>query len=151
MKEFFEYCGKYKSQDKPLFFEVFDNWNDDTYYPTDFERQQEVELDGDDVEIMPDHVFITLHGSRASKLIKGWNEKYKRFYHAKVDNLKNQPAKLFIPMHGIDCRKVPHLPNWGYLHTEEYNGSYDVDGVEYCGRCHSAMEIPVRYFQGEKR
>lgn len=38
--------------------------------------------------------------------------------------------------HGIDCRKVPHSGD-GYLHAEDHDGPYDVDGVTYCGRCHA--------------
>jgi hypothetical protein len=33
------------------------------------------------------------------------------------------------------CRKVPHIGE-GYLHTEDDDRPYDVDGVLYCGRCH---------------
>ena len=36
------------------------------------------------------------------------------------------------------CRKAPHT-GYGYLHDEDYDGPYDVDGVEYCGRCHFTM------------
>ena len=41
--------------------------------------------------------------------------------------------------HGFNCRKLPHGPQGGYLHDEDYNGPYDVDGVMYCGRCHLAL------------
>jgi hypothetical protein len=34
------------------------------------------------------------------------------------------------------CVKVPHAGT-GYLHAEDDDGPYDVDGVLYCGRCHS--------------
>ena len=37
--------------------------------------------------------------------------------------------------HGTDCKKVEHLGD-GYLHRADDNGSYDVDGLVYCGRCH---------------
>lgn len=33
------------------------------------------------------------------------------------------------------CRKVPHTRD-GYLHGEDDDGPYLVDGVKYCGRCH---------------
>ena len=33
------------------------------------------------------------------------------------------------------CEKVPHTRD-GYLHSEDDDGPYDVDGVKYCGRCH---------------
>jgi len=39
------------------------------------------------------------------------------------------------PRHGVDCRKVEHVGT-GHLHYPDHDGPYDVDGVEYCGRCH---------------
>lgn len=33
------------------------------------------------------------------------------------------------------CEKVPHSGT-GYLHDEDDDRPYDVDGVKYCGRCH---------------
>lgn len=47
-------------------------------------------------------------------------------------------------VHGKNCPKTPHDPRrvGGYLHGEEYDGPYDVDGVNYCGRCHYAMDVP---------
>lgn len=35
-----------------------------------------------------------------------------------------------------ECQKVPHV-GVGFLHDEDYDGPYEVDGVLYCGRCHS--------------
>lgn len=40
--------------------------------------------------------------------------------------------------HGIDCEKVPHTGE-GYLHGENDNLPYDVDGWSYCGRCHKVL------------
>jgi hypothetical protein len=40
--------------------------------------------------------------------------------------------------HGRDCPKVQHVGG-GYLHDADDDGSYDVDGVSYCGRCHGWM------------
>lgn len=38
------------------------------------------------------------------------------------------------------CRKVPHDdPGGGYLHGENDDQSYDVDGIAYCGRCHRSI------------
>lgn len=38
------------------------------------------------------------------------------------------------------CKKVPHIDRYGgYLHGEDDDSPYDVDGVAYCGRCHRAM------------
>lgn len=36
------------------------------------------------------------------------------------------------------CVKVPHTGT-GYLHDEDDDSPYDVDGVRYCGRCHRAL------------
>lgn len=36
---------------------------------------------------------------------------------------------------GLKCPKVPHTGT-GYLHADDDDRPYDVDGVEYCGRCH---------------
>lgn len=45
--------------------------------------------------------------------------------------------------HGVDCRKVPHLGS-GWLHGEDDDQPYSVDGVRYCGRCHSEMGTAMR-------
>lgn len=39
------------------------------------------------------------------------------------------------PVVAEDCRKDPHVGT-GYLHDESDDRPFDVDGVEYCGRCH---------------
>ena len=38
-------------------------------------------------------------------------------------------------VHGVDCPKMPHIRD-GYLHGEDDDSPYDVDGYLYCGRCH---------------
>jgi hypothetical protein len=48
------------------------------------------------------------------------------------------PAAPLPQRHGIDCEKMPHTGT-GYLHAPEDDTSYDVDGVNYCGRCHQAI------------
>jgi len=48
-------------------------------------------------------------------------------------------------MHGLDCAKASHYPGeTGYLHALEDDGPYTVDGVEYCGRCHAAIDTPPK-------
>lgn len=47
-----------------------------------------------------------------------------------------QPAPSF--KHGTTCEKRPHTGT-GYLHAEDEDTPYDVDGVAYCGRCHCVM------------
>ncbi len=43
--------------------------------------------------------------------------------------------------HPIDCEKVPHdKPGGGYLHDEDDDRPYDVDGWPYCGRCHYVLD-----------
>lgn len=40
-------------------------------------------------------------------------------------------------IHGTTCRKVQHDdPLGGYLHGENDDWLYEVDGLYYCGRCH---------------
>jgi len=40
--------------------------------------------------------------------------------------------------HGVDCKKAPHIRE-GYLHAEDDDGPFDVDGIAYCGRCHQVI------------
>ena len=51
---------------------------------------------------------------------------------------KNEKNPIII--HGHNCKKVPHSSN-GYLHSPEDDGHFDVDGVTYCGRCHTFLNI----------
>jgi hypothetical protein len=45
----------------------------------------------------------------------------------------------YIPIkHGIECKKVAHIGS-GYLHQSYDDSPYDVDGMYYCGRCHTAL------------
>lgn len=42
--------------------------------------------------------------------------------------------------HGMNCAKAPHSDHpGGYLHSEDDDTPYDVDGISYCGRCHVAL------------
>lgn len=43
-------------------------------------------------------------------------------------------------IHGKTCTKYSHGDGKGFLHSEDEDGSYDVDGALYCGRCHAALE-----------
>lgn len=44
--------------------------------------------------------------------------------------------EVFI-RHGYNCPKKPHAPGCtGYMHDENDDRAYDVDGETYCGRCH---------------
>ena len=46
-------------------------------------------------------------------------------------------------VHGVNCFKEKHLvTGHAYLHSEEDDTPYDVDGVWYCGRCH--IYLPQR-------
>jgi hypothetical protein len=38
----------------------------------------------------------------------------------------------------VTCEKVAHTRD-GYLHAEDDDTPYDVDGVSYCGRCHRSL------------
>lgn len=39
------------------------------------------------------------------------------------------------PQPTLSCPKAPHTGT-GYLHAEDDDRPYDIDGVTYCGRCH---------------
>lgn len=41
--------------------------------------------------------------------------------------------------HGVNCPKVEHDRRGGYLHSDDDDRPYDVDGVSYCGRCHRVL------------
>jgi hypothetical protein len=43
--------------------------------------------------------------------------------------------------HGVNCRKVLHITSGmqGWMHESDDDKPYDVDGVNYCGRCHQAL------------
>ena len=41
-------------------------------------------------------------------------------------------------VHGFNCEKKPHVRT-GYLHGENDDTPYTVDGLKYCGRCHTAI------------
>jgi hypothetical protein len=43
-----------------------------------------------------------------------------------------------VIVHGISCKKKPHVRS-GYLHGEDDDTPYNVDGLKYCGRCHTAI------------
>lgn len=40
-------------------------------------------------------------------------------------------------VHGKTCAKYVHALGGGYLHADDDDSPYDVDGVTYCGRCHT--------------
>ena len=42
----------------------------------------------------------------------------------------------FAIIHGVNCEKVLHMGT-GYLHGQQDDTIYDVDGITYCGRCHT--------------
>ncbi len=44
-------------------------------------------------------------------------------------------------IHGVNCEKAPHWPGYGYLHVEDDDEPYDVDGMTYCGRCHAWLAV----------
>jgi hypothetical protein len=38
------------------------------------------------------------------------------------------------------CPKAAHSNQGGYLHGEDDDSPYNVDGVSYCGRCHMVID-----------
>lgn len=57
----------------------------------------------------------------------------------KVENDRRIGHVSQVRIHGRDCKKAPHIGS-GYLHAEDDDRPYDVDGVLYCGRCHEFLE-----------
>ena len=45
-----------------------------------------------------------------------------------------EPASVLL------CEKVPHEQRGGYLHAEDDDTPYYVDGLRYCGRCHHFLD-----------
>lgn len=41
--------------------------------------------------------------------------------------------------HGVNCIKAPHRLKYGYLHAEDDDTLFNIDGQDYCGRCHVWM------------
>ena len=39
----------------------------------------------------------------------------------------------------MTCQKVRHNEHSAYMHPPDDDGPYSVDGVKYCGRCHTYM------------
>mgnify|MGYP001559825634 FL=1 len=48
------------------------------------------------------------------------------------------PRHLAV-QHGVTCDKKPHHGG-GYLHGEDDDNPYDIDHLQYCGRCHHALD-----------
>ena len=46
-----------------------------------------------------------------------------------------------LVIHGHSCKKEPHTFKRGYLHAEDDDTPYDVDGIKYCGRCHTFLDL----------
>ena len=66
--------------------------------------------------------------------------KTSRFHHGAFSRCPNGRTQFEALEHGVNCEKVEHDPKrTGYLHAADDDRSYDVDGVEYCGRCHVAL------------
>jgi hypothetical protein len=45
--------------------------------------------------------------------------------------------------HGTDCTKVAHWRHGAFLHPEDHDGPYEIDHVQYCGRCHAWMGTQI--------
>lgn len=65
-----------------------------------------------------------------------------------ADVMMSERGKRFPPMsdhaivHGTNCKKAQHEERGGYLHAEDDDSPYYVDGLAYCGRCHHWMPPP---------
>ena len=47
--------------------------------------------------------------------------------------------KLLMMKHGSTCPKEKHKKGQAYMHEEDDDTAYLVDGVFYCGRCHTCI------------
>ena len=43
-------------------------------------------------------------------------------------------------VHGVNCPKVEHERYDTFIHDADFDGTYQVDGIRYCGRCHRQIE-----------
>jgi hypothetical protein len=50
----------------------------------------------------------------------------------------SEPASAGI-VHGVSCIKVSHEGGEGFLHGDDDDRPYEIDGCSYCGRCHHAL------------
>jgi hypothetical protein len=50
------------------------------------------------------------------------------------------PPDTTEPAPMMRCRKEPHEARGGYLHAEDDDTPYYVDGLRYCGRCHHFLD-----------
>lgn len=57
-------------------------------------------------------------------------------YENSLNALKETYGETII--HGVNCQKVIHTSS-GYLHADDDDKKYNVDGCDYCGRCHIAL------------
>lgn len=53
----------------------------------------------------------------------------------KSEQLEKENESIHL-QHVRDCKKEEHLGE-GYLHSPDDDSHYDVDGLAYCGKCHS--------------
>lgn len=68
-----------------------------------------------------------------------------RLFHPRFAGLVESGAKLQTVRPSPKRMPKPgdaHEGRYGFLHAEDDDGPFDVDGVEYCGRCHVALPSP---------
>ncbi len=62
-----------------------------------------------------------------------------------VNELESIPPKSDEPLPAVkhgknDCEKKRHdVFSKGYMHDVEYDGPYDISGIQHCGRCHKTL------------
>ena len=49
-------------------------------------------------------------------------------------------AKPVVIVHGANCPKVEHGRYDTFIHDADFDGTSQVDGIRYCGRCHRQIE-----------
>ena len=83
-------------------------------------------------------VIVTTDDVTKSKTnVHAWDET-KAVEYLKALLAFHQAEQAVEVRHGVNCPKAAH-DGTGHLHSELDDGPYDVDGVTYCGRCHTSI------------
>ena len=90
---------------------------------------------------------VSANAAKTTEVVKAWYEDegplpFRRWVEAeKVFGLVAAPAEEDARTeyeHG-QCAKMPHEGSICYSHSEEDDTPYEVNGLNYCGRCHAPM------------
>ena len=95
----------------------------------------------DDAEAVALRWILDLVAAQGAELVKLRGDAQPREDREREDDvMPATPIPTSALRHGVNCRKVVHARDTGYLHGADDDAPYDVDGVAYCGRCHRVIE-----------